>query len=137
MQKLDELRKLLGESNCPASLRNELKSHSEVVTLIIEAIVDEPGANLERGGVIKSGFSPELDNIRQLSKEAKSYLANLESQEREKSGIKSLKVGYNRVFGYYLNQTLIMFLITISGNRQLPMGNASLHRSLKNMSRAF
>jgi DNA mismatch repair protein MutS len=102
LQKLDELKELLEECDGPALLRTELKSHSEIVLLITKAIVDGPSANLERGGVIRAGFSSELDDIRQLSKEAKSYLANLESQERERSGIRSLKVGYNRVFGYYI-----------------------------------
>jgi DNA mismatch repair protein MutS len=73
----------------------------ETVDLISKAIADEPPQNLG-DGVIKAGFSPELDSIRVASKDAKSYLANLERVERERTGIKSLKVGYNRVFGYYI-----------------------------------
>jgi len=71
------------------------------VDLIARAIADEPG-DLEQGGVIKEGFSPELDEIRRNSREAKQYLAGLEQRERQRTGIKSLKVGYNRVFGYYI-----------------------------------
>ncbi len=86
----------------PAWLGSELKGCPDVVSLIEQAIVDEPGASLEQGGVIRNGFSQELDAIRLAASEAKSYLANLEKQERERTGIKSLKVGYNRVFGYYI-----------------------------------
>ncbi|MCJ7655112.1 MAG: DNA mismatch repair protein MutS, partial [Dehalococcoidia bacterium] len=86
----------------PASLSAELKPCPDTVDLITQAIVDEPGASLEHGGVIRAGFSPELDEIRQAASEAKRYLANLERQERERTGIKPLKVGYNRVFGYYI-----------------------------------
>ncbi len=86
----------------PALLSAELKPCPDVVDLITQAIVDEPGASLEHGGVIRAGFSHELEGIRQAASEAKRYLANLERQERERTGIKPLKVGYNRVFGYYI-----------------------------------
>jgi len=86
----------------PALLSSELKPCPDVVDLITQAIVDEPGTSLEHGGVIRAGFSHELDEIRQAASEAKRYLANLERQERERTGIKSLKVGYNKVFGYYI-----------------------------------
>ncbi len=102
LEKLGEVKLVLEGSNARASLITELKSCPETVTLIGQAIAEEPGVTLERGGVIKAGFSPELDNLRQTSSQAKNYLANLERQERERTGIKSLKVGYNRVFGYYI-----------------------------------
>ncbi|GAH00023.1 unnamed protein product, partial [marine sediment metagenome] len=82
-------------------LKDELKPCPEVVALISQAIVESPGS-LDEGGVIRPGFSEELDNLRQSSKNAKQYLADLERKEREKTGIKSLKVGFNRVFGYYI-----------------------------------
>jgi DNA mismatch repair protein MutS len=82
-------------------LKDKLKPCPEVVDLISRAIVEQPGS-LEEGGVIRQGFSAELDNLRQSSKNAKQYLADLERQEREKTGIKSLKVGFNKVFGYYI-----------------------------------
>jgi DNA mismatch repair protein MutS len=86
----------------PGWLGSELKPCPDVVSLIEQAIVDEPGATLEKGGVVKAGFSKELDEIRQAATDAKRYLANLERQERERTSIKSLRVGYNRVFGYYI-----------------------------------
>ena len=79
----------------------ELKPCQDVVALISQAIAEEPPQSLG-DGVIKEGFSADLDQIRAASKDAKKYLANLERQERERTGIKSLKVGYNKVFGYYI-----------------------------------
>lgn len=103
LEKLAEVKaEIEGNEGFPAWLSSELKPCPEVVSLIEQAIVDEPGASLERGGVIRTGFSQELDEIRRAASEAKRYLANLERQEREHTGIKSLKVGYNRVFGYYI-----------------------------------
>jgi DNA mismatch repair protein MutS len=82
-------------------LKDELKPCPDVVALISRAIVEQPG-NLDEGGVIRQDFSEELDNLRQSSKNAKQYLADLERKERERTGIKSLKVGFNKVFGYYI-----------------------------------
>ncbi len=78
-----------------------IKPCGDVIELIARAIADEPPANSGEG-VIRPGFSPELDEIRSASRDAKKYLANLERQERERTGIKSLRVSYNRVFGYYI-----------------------------------
>ena len=83
-------------------LKDELKPRQDVVDLISEAITDEPSSSLGEGNIIRQGFSEELDKLRLTSKNAKQYLANLERQEREKTGIKSLKVGFNKVFGYYI-----------------------------------
>ncbi|MFC2010753.1 DNA mismatch repair protein MutS [Chloroflexota bacterium] len=92
-----------GSSNSPINwLKEELKPRQDVVDLITEAIADEPASSLGDGNVIRRGFSEELDNLRLVSQNAKQYLANLERQEQDKTGIKSLKVGYNKVFGYYI-----------------------------------
>jgi len=92
-----------GSSNSPISwLKEELLPRQDVVDLIGQAIADEPPASLSDGNVIRKGFSEELDKLRLASQNAKQYLANLERQEQEKTGIKSLKVGYNKVFGYYI-----------------------------------
>ncbi|MDP6647147.1 MAG: DNA mismatch repair protein MutS [Dehalococcoidales bacterium] len=85
-----------------ASTSKELKPYPETVDLIAQAIADEPSSGIGENSVIRKGFSEELDNIRLASQNARQYLANLERQEQEKTGIKSLKVGYNRVFGYYI-----------------------------------
>ncbi len=83
-------------------LRDDLRPLREVSGLIDGAIADEPSAQPGDGGVIRDGFSPELDRIRSLSSDARGYIANLEAQERERTGIRNLKVGYNQVFGYYI-----------------------------------
>jgi len=83
----------------------EIDSCPEIVTLIEQAISDEPPANLSKVGVIRPGFSAELDGIIAGSREAKQWVANLERVEQKRTGIKSLKVGFNKVFGYYLEVT--------------------------------
>ncbi len=83
-------------------LEDELKPRQDVIELISEAIEESPSSALGEGGVIKQGFFEELDSLRLASKNAKQYLANLERREREKTGIKSLKIGFNNVFGYYI-----------------------------------
>ncbi len=70
--------------------------------LLARSIADEPAATLHEGGMIRAGYSVELDDLRAISKDATSYLASLETRERARSGIASLKVRYNKVFGYYI-----------------------------------
>ncbi|TEU17952.1 MAG: DNA mismatch repair protein MutS [Anaerolineales bacterium] len=77
----------------------------EAVALIEQAIADDASATLASGGVIRHGFSAELDNVVTASRDAKRWVANLEATERKRTGIKSLKVGYNKVFGYYIEVT--------------------------------
>ncbi|HEY96337.1 MAG TPA: DNA mismatch repair protein MutS [Dehalococcoidia bacterium] len=92
-----------GTSNSPINwLKSELKPRQDVIDLVSEAIMEEPATNPGDGNVIRYGFSEELDNFRNISRNARQYLANLEKQEQENTGIKSLKVGYNKVFGYYI-----------------------------------
>ena len=98
---IPRLKEVIQGDNAPGWLRDELKPRQDVVDLISEAIEGAPGT-LDDGGVVKSGFSGELDKLRLTAKSTRQYLANLEHQERERTGIKSLKVGYNRVFGYYI-----------------------------------
>lgn len=74
----------------------------EQLTLLENAIDDDPPSTLQNTGVIRAGYSQELDSVIDASKHARDWIANLESVEREKTGIKTLKVGYNKVFGYYI-----------------------------------
>ncbi|MDE2968804.1 MAG: DNA mismatch repair protein MutS, partial [Chloroflexota bacterium] len=85
-----------------AGLREALHPCEDVVAVIAEAVNDDAGTAVGHGGVVRPGFSPELDNLRTASVDAKEYIAGLERQERERSGIGNLRVGYNKVFGYYL-----------------------------------
>ncbi len=77
----------------------------EVVELIGQAIAEDSAATLGSGGVIAPGFSAELDSVTTAAGEAKQWVAGLEKRERQRTGIKSLKVGYNKVFGYYVEVT--------------------------------
>jgi len=101
LEKVPELETAMANGDDMKWLSGDLHPFSDIVDLITRAIADEPG-DLDQGGVIREGFSPELDEIRLNSREAKRYLAGLEQRERQRTGIKSLKVGYNRVFGYYI-----------------------------------
>jgi DNA mismatch repair protein MutS len=74
----------------------------EVVDLLESAIAAEPAGSVGDGNVIREGFSPELDELKRASSDARGYIAGLESRERERTGIRNLRVGYNQVFGYYI-----------------------------------
>ena len=84
---------------------SEIRDTSEVVTLLRSAITDDPPISPGDGRVIRPGFSSDMDTVRETALNAQQYIANLETRERERTGIKSLKVGYNRVFGYYIEVT--------------------------------
>ena len=77
----------------------------EELSLLDAAVADDPPATLQNAGVIRPGFSAELDGVVEASRHAREWIANLESVERERTGIRSLKVGYNKVFGYYIEIT--------------------------------
>jgi len=85
-------------------IRNSLKAmdFSSIVELVERAIVEEPPATIGDGGVIKEGFNEELDELRRIKHEGRQWLADFEEREKARTGIKSLKVGYNKVFGYYI-----------------------------------
>ncbi len=97
---------LFGTEEGPLSpaLRNVSLCEKEL-ELLEAAINEDPPATLQNTGVIRPGFSSELDNVIEASRHARDWIANLESIERERTGIKSLKVGYNKVFGYYIEIT--------------------------------
>lgn len=82
-----------------------IKSLDDLIALIDKAIVDEPPAMLSDGGIFKTGFSADLDRLTSEIEKAKTYIHNLQKTERQKTKIPSLKVGYNRIFGYYLEVT--------------------------------
>ncbi|HSR29765.1 MAG TPA: DNA mismatch repair protein MutS [Anaerolineae bacterium] len=108
LESLPEIRGLLEQLSDSASRLGSLASVDlckDVIALVSQAIADDPPATLSAGGVIRQGFSAELDNVLTASKDAKAWVANLEKQERARTGIKNLKVGYNKVFGYYLEVT--------------------------------
>ena len=95
----------LGDGHPLQSVMDELDPCERVCELLGQAIVDSPPATLNTPGIIRSGFSAELDHVVLASRDAKEWVANLEQTERKRSGIKTLKVGYNKVFGYYIEVT--------------------------------
>lgn len=95
---LDEL--LAAGQDAPSLPR--IEAIAALVQAVAAALAEEPPATLEAGGAIRDGYSPELDGVRRLAGDARSHLAALEQRERERTGLRSLKVGYNRVFGYYI-----------------------------------
>ena len=102
LELIPEVRGVLEEEPSLSWLFGELKPCDDIVSLISQAIVEEPASSVGEGGVIREGFSQELDEFRSSSRDAKRHLANLESEERRRTGIRSLKVSYNKVFGYYI-----------------------------------
>ncbi|MCG0237771.1 MAG: DNA mismatch repair protein MutS [Firmicutes bacterium] len=104
---LPSLKILLGDARSRRlqELRDQLDMLDDVRDLIERAIDDDPPYNLNEGGLIKSGYNAEVDRLRKAAREGKGWIAALEVREREKTGIKSLKIGYNKVFGYYIEVT--------------------------------
>ncbi len=98
------LRDLLAPLDAPRlnALAAELGEHGAVTDLLVRAILPQPPVLMRDGGVLCDGFDAELDRLRQLSTNADRFLLDLEAREREASGIATLKVGYNRVHGYYI-----------------------------------
>ncbi len=105
LERLPALKRLLPENSVLGSLLAKLHPCQDEYELLAGAIAEEPPATLAHSGIIRSGFSAELDGVVERSRHAREWIANLENVERERTGIKSLKVGYNKVFGYYIEIT--------------------------------
>lgn len=86
-------------------IQQEIDDLSDIYTLIQDAIVEEPPIAIKEGGIIKEGFHETVDSLKQAKTQGKSWLAQLENEDRERTGIKNLKVKYNKVFGYYFEVT--------------------------------
>ncbi|QYZ80208.1 DNA mismatch repair protein MutS [Methanofollis formosanus] len=107
VETLPTVRALLG-GDLPERIADALAGVSDfsaVSALIARAVVDDPPANLKNGGFIRDGYAKELDDLREVSGSGKNWIAEFQQQERERTGIKSLKVKYNRVFGYSIEVT--------------------------------
>ena len=102
---------LAAESECIESPRSVTEAVSDLhdlpdtSALINKAIADDPPVTARNGGVMKEGYSPELDELRTLLTSGKDWIADLQQKERDRTGIKSLKIGYNKIFGYYIDVT--------------------------------
>src|SRR3954464_9213152 len=107
------------------SLHDRLDELPDVANLILEAIADEPPLNLTDGGTIRAGYHPELDELRDLSLNGRQYIAQIEARERQRTGIQSLKVRFNNVFGYYIEITRAnMHLAPADYERKQTLANA-------------
>jgi len=93
------------ESSMIFAIRNELDDMPDVADLIGNAIVDDPPVTIRDGYVIKKGYDDELDKLISLGTDGKKWIAAMEDRERKRTGIGSLKVGFNNVFGYYIEVT--------------------------------
>ena len=105
--KLPELKNQLShfDGKLIKDCNSRISTLDAVSNLVENAIVDEPPANVKDGGVIKDGFNEQLDGLRNIISGGKGIIEDIEQREKEKTGIKNLKIGYNRVFGYYIEVT--------------------------------
>lgn len=111
-----------------SKLVNNLDSCADVAKWIEDAIVDDPPVSLREGGMIKKGWHAHLDRLHEASTSGKQWLAELEAREREETGIKSLKIGFNKVFGYYIE-------VTRSNVASIPEGRYERKQTLANAER--
>ncbi|MCS3750177.1 DNA mismatch repair protein MutS [Salinibacter ruber] len=93
------------DSDALGAIEDDLSPCPEMVDRIQSALVDDPPAKISEGGLIRDGHSEELDELRTIAQEGKDWVANLEKEESERTDIPSLKVGFNKVFGYYIEVT--------------------------------
>ncbi|MEI8205277.1 MAG: DNA mismatch repair protein MutS [Kiritimatiellales bacterium] len=105
LDQLPKLKKLLAENKNFQSLEKSLTELPAAVKMIDEAIDDEPAVSVKEGGMIRRGFSAELDELRDAAGKGKQWLAEFQATEQERTGIKSLKVRFNQVFGYFIEIT--------------------------------
>ena len=104
LQRLPDVKNVLAQ--CTSSklkeLYEELDELKDVYELIEKSIVEDPPMTIKDGGIIKMGYDPEIDKLKTATTEGKNWIIKLEAEEKEKTGIKTLKIGYNKVFGYYI-----------------------------------
>lgn len=130
IEKVPEVKKII--ENCSSKLIKELYSCldelQDVYIMLDESIIEDPPLSVKDGGIIKDGYSKEVDELREIKTNGKKWISKLESTEKEETGIRSLKVGYNRVFGYYLE-------ITKSNLSMVPEGRYIRKQTLSNAER--
>ena len=129
-----ELEKV-SSSKLLSRLNGEISTLEDIAKLVENAIIDEPPVSVKDGGVIKEGFNAELDSLRNIMNNGRSIIDGIEQREKESTGIKNLKIGYNRVFGYYLEVTRSYYdLIPEGWIRKQTLANAErfITEELKN-----
>lgn len=130
LQRVPAIAALCGESDSPAlrRLADEIDACGDIAGWIEAVIVDDPPISVRDGGLIKPGCDEHLDRLREASVSGKQWLAELERSEREATGIKSLKIGYNKVFGYYIE-------VSRANLAMLPEGRYERKQTLANAER--
>ena len=138
LSKLPDVKKVL--SNCKSGLLSELYENldelQDIYELIQKSIVDDPPMVTKDGGYIKIGYNEEIDTLKKAGTEGKNWLMELEAREKETTGIKSLKVGFNKVFGYYIEVTNTyknMVPDTYIRKQTLTSGERYITEELKNL----
>ncbi len=106
---IPEMTKSLKESDIKSGLLSgimaKLGDYTDIIALLSRALVDDPPVSVREGGMIKEGYNEKLDELGELALHGKDWIAQMQQKERERTGIKSLKIGYNSVFGYYIEVT--------------------------------
>ncbi|WP_273850444.1 DNA mismatch repair protein MutS [Guptibacillus spartinae] len=130
LEKIPEIKRAVGSLDNPYAkeLAEEILPCDDLVGLLQEAIEDNPPLSVKEGQMIRDGYHADLDKYRDASRNGKDWIAALQMQERERTGIKSLKIGYNKVFGYYIE-------ITRSNLANLPEGRYERKQTLSNAER--
>ncbi len=105
LRALPEIRATLEKAKAPAHFIAPLEQCTDLVEYAGRAITDRPPSDFERGNIMRAGFSPELDELRDILNGGRDFVAKFEARQRSRTGIKSLKVSYNKVFGYYIEIT--------------------------------
>ncbi|WCK56161.1 DNA mismatch repair protein MutS [Aneurinibacillus sp. Ricciae_BoGa-3] len=123
-----QLEDIATTSNSLQEITAQLDACPDIVEIIDQGITDDPPLALKEGGLIKDGYDEYLDRLRTASRDGKQWIASLEKQEREATGIRSLKVGYNKVFGYYIE-------VTRANLAALPEGRYERKQTLANAER--
>ncbi len=129
-----ELEKL-GSSKLLARYNSMIDDLEEIAGLVENAVIEEPPVSVKDGGVIKDGFNEELDQLRHIMNHGRDIISDIEQREREVTGIKNLKIGFNRVFGYYIEVTRSYYdLIPDNYIRKQTLANAErfITEELKN-----
>ncbi len=142
LRRVPDLRRILSgfDAKLLAETRESMDPLEDIADLLERAISPDAPLSVKEGGIIREGFSEELDHLRHASVEGKAWLADLERREREATGIKNLKVGYNRVFGYYIEVTKSFYdLVPYRYTRKQTLANCErfITEELKELERAI
>lgn len=107
IEKLPNIKEILKNCKCDLlyKMNTELDDLGDIYSILDKSILDSPSISIKEGNIIKDGYNGQVDELRQAKAHGKEWIARLESNEREETGIKSLKVGYNKIFGYYIEVT--------------------------------